>query len=198
MRTYHHLSLDERRTLYQMLQAGQSARDIADALARHPSTIYLEIRRNQHLDEHPGFRGYFHVAAHDRTQRRRIIGGKIMRDPVLADYGADRLAAAWSPEQIVGYLRRVDMDGPTVCHETIYHYVYGPHGRPSGLGRLLPSSRRTRRRQVCDLSATRNHAWYHQLFLPAVIALAKGKRGKLQWEAAPVLATRHRPRVGKR
>ncbi|WP_412458724.1 hypothetical protein [Sphingobium yanoikuyae] len=31
---------------------------MADALGRHPATIYRELKRNQHLDEHPLFRGY--------------------------------------------------------------------------------------------------------------------------------------------
>ena len=33
----------------------------------------------------------------------------------------------------------------TICHETIYRYVYGTEGRAAALYRLLPSRRRKRR-----------------------------------------------------
>jgi hypothetical protein len=41
---------------------------------------------------------------------------------------------------------RLEDDGTdTVCHETIYRYVYGPAGRANALYRLLLSRRRRRR-----------------------------------------------------
>ncbi len=53
----------------------------------------------------------------------------------------------WSPEQIAGYLRANPDHSLSVCHETIYQFVYGAHGRERQLGRLLPSRRRGRRRR---------------------------------------------------
>jgi IS30 family transposase len=146
-RFYRHLSLDERRTIYQLLQQRCPVSDIAVALGRHPSTIHREISRNRHLDEHPAFRGYYHVAAHDKAGRRRIRGGKIARDAVLATYVEARLSDYWSPEQIAGYLRASPDSSLSVCHETIYQFVYGSQGRSRQLGRLLPSRRRVRRRR---------------------------------------------------
>ena len=78
---------------------------------------------------------------------RRVRGGKIARQPELATYIADRLSAAWSPEQIAGYLRRHRGVREAVCHETIYQYVYGPDGRSQGLWRHLPVARRSRRQR---------------------------------------------------
>lgn len=49
MNGYQHLGLDERRDIYRMVATGRSARQIADALGRHPSTIYRELKRNRHL-----------------------------------------------------------------------------------------------------------------------------------------------------
>src|SRR3546814_8791757 len=109
-------------------------------LNRHPSTIYRELKRNRHLDEHPQFRGYFPTVAQDKAMGRRVRGAQVARNPQLARYIADRLAAAWSPEQIAGYVRRHRLAGLSICHETIYHYVYG-EGRSHGLRRDWKSSR---------------------------------------------------------
>ncbi len=70
-----------------------------------------------------------------------------MRQPDLARYVVDRLAAAWSPEQIAGFLRRNGRDGLRVSHETIYQYVYGSDGLGHKLWRYLPMTRRSRRRR---------------------------------------------------
>src|SRR3546814_2045061 len=77
---------------------------------------------------------------------RRVRGAKVARNPQLARYIADRLAAAWSPEQIAGYVRRHRLAGLSICHETIYQYVYG-EGRSQGLWRHLPCARRSRRQR---------------------------------------------------
>lgn len=51
MNGYQHLGLDERRDVYRLVATGPSVRQIADALGRHPATIYRELKRNRHLDE---------------------------------------------------------------------------------------------------------------------------------------------------
>ena len=147
MNGYQHLGLDERRDIYRMVATGRSVRQIADALGRHPATIYRELKRNRHLDEHPLFRGYYPTVAQTMAGGRRVRGGKIARKPELAAYIADRLSAAWSPEQIAGYLRRHRGIREAVCHETIYQYVYGPDGRHQKLWRHLPVARRSRRQR---------------------------------------------------
>lgn len=147
MRCYTHLDLNDRRRLYQLINAGRSPRQAAVELGRHASTIYRELKRNRHLDEEPVFRGYFPITAQGKAAARRLRGGKIVRRHELAAYVVDRLRAAWSPEQIAGYLRRHQRHRLSVSHETIYQYVYSPVGRDQGLGHLLPSSRRSRRRR---------------------------------------------------
>jgi len=81
------------------------------------------------------------------ARNRRVRGGKIARKPELAAYIADRLFAAWSPEQIAGYLRRHRGHREAVCHETIYQYVYGAEGGHHKLWRHLPVARRSRRQR---------------------------------------------------
>ena len=147
MGLYKHLDLNERRQLFQLIGSGRSARQAAGELGRHASTIYRELKRNRHFDEEPMFRGYFPVSAHDKAAARRARGAKLMRRPELAVYVVDRLVAAWSPEQIAGYMRQQRCDGPRVSHETIYQYVYGPAGRDQSLAQHLPMRRRKRRRR---------------------------------------------------
>src|SRR3546814_715966 len=69
--------LDERRTVYWLVQTGRSVKQVAMELNRHPSTIYRELKRNRHLDEHPQFRGYFPTVAQDKAMGRRVRGAKV-------------------------------------------------------------------------------------------------------------------------
>ena len=56
------------------------------------------------------------------------------------------------------------------------------------------------RHGICRLRDTAQQARHHQLFLPAVSALAERRRGKLQWTdtALPTLQHRHCTAVGQR
>jgi IS30 family transposase len=44
---YHHLTFEERRTLFRLLGAKLPIKEIAAQLGRHRSTIYREIARNE-------------------------------------------------------------------------------------------------------------------------------------------------------
>lgn len=147
MESYRHLRLEDRRAVFQLVEADRPVSEIATYLNRHPSTIYRELRRNRHHDVHPPFRGYFPTVAQGKAAARRVRGAKVARDPRLVEYIIDRLAAAWSPEQIAGYVRRHRVAGLSISHETIYQYVYGPDGRRQELWRYLPRARRSRRQR---------------------------------------------------
>lgn len=145
VRAFNHLTLDERRLLARLRDAGVPVSRIAERLGRHVSTIYRELKRNHFADDVlVDVTGYFAVVANDFAKERRARGAKLRRDPGLAAFVVDRLRAAWSPEQIAGHLRRRS-SGPRICHETIYRHVYGPDGRRDELFRLLPTGRRRRR-----------------------------------------------------
>jgi IS30 family transposase len=143
---YDHLSLDERKLIFQLHQAKMSVPRIAERLGRHRSTIHPEIRRNWH-DDGPWLRGYFPQAAQSRTDRRRIRRRKLHRDADLARYVIARLQQAWSPEQIAGRLRREADGARRLSPETIYQFVYSKVGREQNLCQLLPTRRRRRRRR---------------------------------------------------
>jgi IS30 family transposase len=143
-----YLSEDERVLIADLHRAGAGVRDIAGKLARSPSSVSRELRRNRD----PASGQYRPHAAHKlAVQRRgRARAGKIARDDVLRQFVQDRLEQRWSPEQISQALRR-EFPGDAarhVVHETVYQAVYRPE--LGGLSRGLPaqalrSGRRRRR-----------------------------------------------------
>jgi IS30 family transposase len=152
---YRQLSLDDRRCLFRLLDARVPVAVIAKNLGRHRSTIYREIRRNRiqlepwlrryRFHEHGYVEGYFPVTAQDLARERRQRLSKLRRDAGLRDHVISKLRACWSPQQIAGRLQlEPEIDG-TLCHETIYRYIYSHEGRAADLYRLLPASRRQRR-----------------------------------------------------
>src|SRR3954453_6606714 len=143
-RTYRHLDLDQRRTLFRLVEARTPVGEIAARLGRHPSTIYRELGRNRFRDGDRGFCGYFPLNARDLARRRRQRRRKLAMNDGLRAHVVERLEAGWSPQQIAGRLKQEADGGPAVCHETIYRHVYGPEGRKEGLHRHLPKARRRR------------------------------------------------------
>src|SRR3954463_4110322 len=144
-RTYRHLDLDQRRTLFRLVEARTPVGEIAARLGRHPSTVYRELGRNRFRDGGRGFCGYFPLNAQDLARRRRQRRRKLAADPALREHVVERLQAGWSPQQIAGRLKQKQADdGASVCHETIYRHVHGPEGREDGLYRHLPEARRRR------------------------------------------------------
>lgn len=146
-RNYRHLSLEERDTIMRMRDRCMPVGWIAAELRRHPATIYRELRRNFFYDEDAWFRGYFGRVAHRKAASRRVCGGKVNRDRELAARIVEHLQQCWSPEQIAGRLRLDKANPITVCHETIYQFVYGTEGRQLGLWSHLPRQRKTRRQR---------------------------------------------------
>ena len=61
--TYRQLDLDERRTLFRLIEARTPVGEIAERLGRHPSTVYRELGRNRFRDGDRGFCGYFPLNA---------------------------------------------------------------------------------------------------------------------------------------
>ena len=112
------LALTEREAISRGLACGTSLRQISRQLRRAPSTVSREVRR------HGGRRRYRAAAADAAAwaRGRRPKRCRLATYPALRDAVATKLAHAWSPQQIAGWLRRAYPDDPTmhVSHETIY------------------------------------------------------------------------------
>ena len=112
------LALTEREAISRGLACDTSLRQISRQLRRAPSTVSREVRR------HGGRRRYRAAAADAAAwaRGRRPKRCRLATSPALRDAVATKLAHAWSPQQIAGWLRRAYPDDPTmhVSHETIY------------------------------------------------------------------------------
>lgn len=145
---YCHLSLDERRTIYKLLETNISKTEIAQRLGRHRSTVFREVRRNSfYLAEDQRCNGYFHVNAQELSRRRRSKLKKLFRNEALKSFVITRLRFPWSPDQISGYLKHLGIEGFYVCRETIYDFIYSAEGRALNLYRCLRRSFKNRRKR---------------------------------------------------
>ncbi|EKS9797884.1 MULTISPECIES: IS30 family transposase [Burkholderia] len=116
------LTLPEREEISRSVVAGDSIRAIAIRLARAPSTISRELKRNG------GMQGYrannADELAWERARRPQVC--KLVRNRELAQVVASKLGLQWSPEQIAGWLKHVYAVNKDyqVSHETIYRSLY--------------------------------------------------------------------------
>src|SRR5665213_3269195 len=130
---YEQLSLEERCTIAQLREAGQSIRQIASALDRSPSTISRELSRNSGKQI-----GYKPSYAQQQARARRWTGSRLERDDALRELVLGQLEEGWSPEQIAGRLKR-EHGSRIISYETIYRFIYA------------------------QIRRTKNYAWRHYL-----------------------------------
>ncbi len=159
---YRQLQPEDRMTMASMKQQGSSARAMARALGRSPSTITRELARNT-LTATPYGSHTAQVACISRRVAARPasklafegVGWAVVR--TLLDW-------KWSPQQIAATLKRVFPDEPErhVSHETIYTAIYAqPRGElrkqlvaclRHGRSTRMPRSRgEDRRGQIPDM-----------------------------------------------
>jgi transposase, IS30 family len=141
LRSYLHLSDDEREQIGVLRAAGRSIGAIALGLGRAKSTITRELRRNRLPS---GRYSPLHAAGAYQLRRRREAA--IEKDKVLQTFVRDRLAEGWTPEQISGWLK----GGNERCLrgigcETIYAFIYRAAQKAEQLWRYL--TRRHKRRR---------------------------------------------------
>ena len=139
------LSAAEREEISRGLAARQSCRAIAATLARAPSTVTREIKRNG------GISLYRAGTAWGRAQRcgRRPKQSKLALRWQLCEVVEAKLALKWSPQQISRWLQDAYPGDPQmhVSHETIYMslYVQGRGALRQELHRALRTGRAHRR-----------------------------------------------------
>jgi hypothetical protein len=109
--------MQERRKIENWWHAKVPVIEMARVLKRHKSTIFREIKRNFWADDAfpKKYAGYFGMAAHQRTQRRRSTQRKLLRYPELCQHIVARLKNGWTPEQISNRMI-YEGDKQRVCH----------------------------------------------------------------------------------
>jgi transposase, IS30 family len=118
MTSYHQLTQEERYAIAGLSMAGYPQADIARSLARHPSTISRELRRNRtHHDlKYRAEKAHSYAVARRRRCRRRAHFSAADMATV-----AQLIRRRWSPEQIVGALRK--RGTLRISHQTIYRRI---------------------------------------------------------------------------
>ena len=117
------LTFAEREEIALARAGGESMRSIARRLGRSPSTVSRELSRN--ADRAGCYRATTaHALAYMRASRPKP--SKLATNVELRRKVEEDLRRRYSPEQIVGRLRRQFPDDPEmrVSHETIYQSLY--------------------------------------------------------------------------
>ena len=111
----HHLTLDQRCHIEELVSSGLSLRKIAELVGVHASTICRELKKNTG-------RRYNYMLAdkisadrrHQASSRFKKIKGDLEKKIV------EGLCQLWSPDQISG---RLKLEGIRISHEAIYQYA---------------------------------------------------------------------------
>lgn len=125
-----------------------SIRQIAKKLNRYPSTILREIKRNSWQDSNTKENYYVAIHAQAQTIKRKSLAGKrlSLKNPFVYAYVLNKLRSGWSPELISGRLRK-RFGKTTICHETIYRFIYSKSNQEKKLWEYLPWKRQKRKKK---------------------------------------------------
>jgi len=115
---YTQLTLDERYQISSLYSTGKTIREIATIMARSPSTISRELKRNKTKTK-----GYDPNYAHVQTRGRRWQGSRLDRQPELRHTVLNLLTMGWSPQQVAGRLA-AEQGCRVISHESIYRFIY--------------------------------------------------------------------------
>lgn len=123
---YNHITKDQRVELGALLRTKTSKKDIAILLGKNRVSIWRELKRHKEKIEISKTE-YHCQKAQARTKAKRTAANqrfrKIEHNRKLQKYITKKLKRTWTPEQIAGSLKD-QTKYPTLCHETIYQYIY--------------------------------------------------------------------------
>ena len=186
MRSYSHLSEDERDQIGVWRAAGRSIGAIARALCRAKTTISRELQRNALPSG-----GYSPLHAAGAYQLRRRREAILEREAALRLFVGDRLAEGWAPEQISGWLKSGnELRLRAIGCETIYAFIYRTAHKAEALWRYLTHrhKRRRPRRARPSRDTIKDRASIHDR--PKTIE-SRGEAG--HWEGDLILCKCTRP-----
>jgi len=145
MMKYQQLTSNERYIISHLLKQGFNPSEIARQMGRHRSTICRELDRNRCTGIDSSYR-------YSRAQRRTVARrhrSRRNRHYSEQDFAIVRrfLRKEWSPEQIVGIIRRFKLMKRRMSHETIYQYIWRDKAAGGQLWRYLRQSSKRRRKR---------------------------------------------------
>lgn len=127
-----HLTVEQRYSIYVMLQIPMTQKDIAEAIGVHKSTISREIKRN--CDMRSG-RYLMDLAQRKADKRKADKRHKEIFTTEMQQRVIKLLKRGFSPEQIAG---RSKLEGKSmVSHETIYLWIWEDKRNSGTLHKLL-------------------------------------------------------------
>ena len=144
--SYNHLTMDERNVIYRMRFRGYSDAEIARCIGCHRATIGRECKRNANVE---GRYDPANAQTLANSRRRAHLRQPKTGDRALMAYVAERLEAYWSPEQIAGRLANCppsDLAGLSICHTTIYRWIWADPQRTHQFRPFLRIARKPRRK----------------------------------------------------
>ena len=103
MRTYKHLSFEERFVIEKLFNGSVTIREIATFLGRSPNTISHEIHKNTVCGVYDA--GKANQKAYARRWRAKRQCLKVAMNSFLVSFVESKLELKWTPKQISGYLR---------------------------------------------------------------------------------------------
>ena len=143
--TYKQLTYEERIILITLKQQGLSIREIAKKINRHFSTIYRELERNRCRGIDRAYRAFKANRRAVARRRRSRRNSHYTEDDFLLV--KKLLKLRFSPEQIIGFTRRLKLTLHKMSHETIYQYIWRDKRNGGNLWTYLRQSSKQRRKR---------------------------------------------------
>lgn len=148
MKTYGHLTSEERAQIEILHKAGEGPTDIGRRIGRAKSTVSVELRRLGAAETYTAKEAMEQAAQRSAVPRRLTVITDALREKIR-----QLLALGWSPEQIAGRWKSglsEDMDGMVpLSHETIYAIIAADRKAGGTLWQLLRRRGKKARRDRC-------------------------------------------------
>jgi IS30 family transposase len=176
-----HLCKTDRQEIYLLKAKGYSLREIAKALARSPSTISRELRRNAVKGIYTPQKANQKSAV--RWKYRKTYLKKIIQNSEMENYIRQKIILGWSPEQVSGAWNL--SNETSVSPITVYKYVYSNYG--IGLTKHLLSKRVRRKKCV---PKTRREMIPQRIWIDDRPQIIENKERIGDWEADLICSRR--------
>ena len=125
--SYAHFTKSDRLEISILLNRGYSHRDISKSLGKHHSSISKEIKENSVNDQYDPIKA--HLKATKKRTKSKYQGMKIRNNLDLENYVTDKIKSYWSPEEIAGRIKNIDVNIRYVSAPSIYKYLYSRYGQ---------------------------------------------------------------------